>query len=69
MVKLDDNKCFRCGKTGHYAKSPKCPAKSAECNKCHKKGHFANVCKTKMRNQKDERGRVNCMEENKQSDG
>ncbi|CAB4027350.1 Transposon Tf2-6 poly, partial [Paramuricea clavata] len=39
--KSPDKKCFRCGKTDHFAKSPKCPAKSAECHKCHKEGHFA----------------------------
>ncbi|XP_028412944.1 serine/arginine-rich splicing factor RS2Z32-like [Dendronephthya gigantea] len=39
--------CFRCGKPGHFARDPKCPAKGKECSKCHQKGHFAVVCKTK----------------------
>jgi hypothetical protein len=49
--KSPDKKCFRCGKTDHFAKSPKCPAKSAECHKCHKEGHFASVCRTVMKRQ------------------
>ncbi len=68
-IKSDENKCFRCDKTGHYAKSPKCPATSAECNRCHKKGHFANVCKTRMRNQKDGKRGVNSLEEDQESEG
>ena len=41
------NECSRCGRQGHFARDPKCPAKDKECSKCHKKGHFAAVCKTK----------------------
>jgi len=39
--------CFRCGKSGHFAKDPKCPAHKATCRRCGFLGHFAVVCKTK----------------------
>ena len=32
--------CFACGRTGHIAKDPQCPAKNQKCRKCHMKGHF-----------------------------
>ncbi|XP_055644639.1 uncharacterized protein K02A2.6-like [Toxorhynchites rutilus septentrionalis] len=38
--------CIRCGKVGHYASDPKCPARDKECNKCKRFGHFANQCRT-----------------------
>lgn len=44
------NKCFRCGKDGHFARDPTCPAKGKTCSKCGKKNHFATVCKTKQEN-------------------
>lgn len=28
------NKCFRCGREGHLARDPSCPAKDKECRKC-----------------------------------
>ena len=39
--------CFRCGRIGHFAKDPKCPADKATCRRCGSVGHFAVVCKTK----------------------
>ena len=39
--------CYACGKSGHFARSPKCPARGKTCSKCGKTGHFAVVCKTK----------------------
>ena len=63
-----DKKCFRCGKTDHFAKSPKCPAKSAECHKCHKEGHFASMCKTKIRNVKDDKRKINYVRDNQSGD-
>ena len=45
--------CFRCGKAGHYAKGPKCPAKEKKCDLCSKNGHFWVVCRSKGASQKD----------------
>ena len=39
--------CFCCGRTGHMAKDPKCPAKDKKCRRCHKIGHFEKKCRTK----------------------
>ena len=40
--------CYRCGRDGHLAKDPSCPARDATCNKCKMIGHFAAVCRTKQ---------------------
>lgn len=66
--KSPDKKCFRCGKTDHFAKSPKCPAKSAECHKCHKEGHFASVCRTKVSNERDNKKKINYTREDQESE-
>uniref|UniRef100_A0A1B0DFM4 RNA-directed DNA polymerase n=1 Tax=Phlebotomus papatasi TaxID=29031 RepID=A0A1B0DFM4_PHLPP len=39
--------CYRCGRTGHYGKDPKCPARDKICSKCSLKGHLAAKCRTK----------------------
>ena len=36
--------CYCCGKSGHRAKSPSCPALNKTCNTCQKIGHFSRVC-------------------------
>lgn len=40
-------KCYRCNNTGHFAKSPTCPARNATCRKCHNRGHYAECCRTR----------------------
>ena len=40
----DSRECFNCGRQGHIAASPDCPAKNRECNKCGRKGHFGVKC-------------------------
>ena len=45
----NSGECFRCGKPGHFARDPRCPARGKECAKRHQKGHFAVVCKTKSK--------------------
>ena len=37
--------CFCCGRPGHKAKDPSCPANGKTCSHCGKQGHFAGVCK------------------------
>ena len=44
----NQEKCFRCGKTGHRAKNLNCPVRNRECFKCNKTGHYARCCKTKL---------------------
>ena len=41
-----DNKCFRCGREGHFSKSSSCPARNKTCSKCGLIGHFSVKCKT-----------------------
>lgn len=36
--------CYACGKLGHTARSPECPAVDQECRYCHKVGHFLACC-------------------------
>jgi len=38
--------CYCCGRPGHRAKDPSCPANGKNCNNCSKVGHFASVCKS-----------------------
>ena len=37
--------CFACNHSGHFARSPSCPARDKKCWRCDKKGHFA-ACKS-----------------------
>ena len=65
----EDQKCYRCGLGGHFARDQNCPARSETFAKCHMKGHFASVCKISkrkkeqksMKKEKSERGGVNSL--------
>lgn len=37
--------CYRCGNTGHFSKSPNCPARNKTCRRCKRIGHFESVCR------------------------
>ncbi len=39
--------CFDCGKPGHCAYMPNCPAKQAQCGLCHWVGHYKVFCHSK----------------------
>ena len=61
---------FACGRTGHIAKDPQCPAKNQNCRKCHLMVHFQIRCKSKQaksqkidRPQKTDPKRVHQIEE------
>ena len=49
-LKNDNNKCYRCGKTGHFGRYQSCPARGKTCNKCGgKKIFFSWYVKQKSR--------------------
>ena len=50
----NDNKCYRCGKAGHFGRDQCCPARGKTCNLCGGKNNFSVVCQTK----KQTKGRV-----------
>ena len=45
----DRPRCYACGRHGHFACSPQCPARGRTCTKCGKTGHFAPVSRTNKR--------------------
>ena len=46
--KSSDQKCFACGKTGHFGGAPECKATNITCRFCTKKGHFDSVRRKKL---------------------
>ncbi|XP_058449097.1 uncharacterized protein K02A2.6-like [Malaya genurostris] len=46
IKQLPSKVCTRCGRSGHVASDPACPARSKECMKCKRIGHFAAKCRS-----------------------
>ncbi|XP_058456768.1 uncharacterized protein K02A2.6-like [Malaya genurostris] len=46
IKQLPSKVCTRCGRSGHVASDPACPARSKECMKCKRIGHFAAQCRS-----------------------
>ena len=44
--------CYRCGKSGHFAKDVNCPTKGKTFRKCGLKDHFKSQCKTKSKQER-----------------
>ena len=40
--------CYRCGKEGHLANDPSCPARNTTCQRCNLRENFASKCRTKL---------------------
>ena len=52
-------KCYACGRRGHFAGNPNCPARGKKCSKCTKRGHFAAQCQSSPGKERStKRGRV-----------
>ena len=52
-------KCYACGRRGHFAGNPNCPARGKRCSKCTKRGHFAAQCQSSPGKERStKRGRV-----------
>ena len=47
----DKKECYRCGRTDHLSKDPKCKAIKAKCMVCRNVGHFAVKCKISKKQQ------------------
>lgn len=48
-----DIECYACGKQGHRAKHPSCPAVNKQCGNCRRVGHFSIKCFKKFKNGND----------------
>ena len=59
-IRFGKQKCYACGKMGHFARDKICPARGKTCAKCGDKGHWAACCKseTESKNSSKEGGRV-----------
>ena len=42
-----EQRCYRCGNTGHFGKDSSCPARGKKCHKCDGKDNFSKMCKSK----------------------
>ncbi|XP_062557023.1 uncharacterized protein LOC134221870 [Armigeres subalbatus] len=48
-TKPTDRSCFNCGRLGHLAASPICPARGKQCRNCKCYGHFEKLCRKTKR--------------------
>ncbi|XP_069506373.1 protein lin-28 homolog A-like [Ambystoma mexicanum] len=45
----EGDRCYNCGRTGHYAYAKQCPALGQKCGNCGIKGHFAVTCRRRKK--------------------
>ncbi|XP_058827492.1 uncharacterized protein LOC131687431 [Topomyia yanbarensis] len=63
-TKLTEKSCFNCGRLGHFAVSPICPARGKQCRNCKSYGHFEKLCrKAKRTTQRDTQKLIRVVEE------